>query len=186
MTDILEHEKNKYEQIWQMPSYTDMSPGEVLSPLFMSLVEPKRGERLIDLGCGDGKGGKALAKEGLDVTYLDFVYNKDWNLVPFIEQPLWAPIRVNGSGWKYGYCCDVMEHLPPEKVDDVLKRIFKNCDHCFFSIHFGEDNFRKIVGHPLHLTVKPFVWWQDKMRQYGTVKDARDLIGMGTFYVEGT
>ena len=98
----------------------------------------------------------------------------------FIHSNLWS--KWHGP-FDVGYCCDVMEHLPPEKVDAVLKRIFKNCESCFFSIHFGEDSFRKVVGHPLHLTVKPFSWWLDKLKEYGTVNDARDLIGMGSFYV---
>jgi hypothetical protein len=69
-------------------------------------------------------------------------------------------------------------------VDKVLDNIAQHVDRCFFSIHFGPDHFGQVVGHPLHLTVKPFEWWVVKLAQFGTVKQARDLLGMGVFDVQ--
>jgi hypothetical protein len=45
------------------------------------------------------------------------------------------------------------------------------------------DHFGAQIGHPLHLTVQPFEWWVAKLGEFGTVKNARDLIGEGAFDV---
>lgn len=137
---------------------------------------------LVDIGCGTGRAGVELAKKH-DVTLMDFIPDAvdEFVTLPFVRQNLWA--RWPRRRWDYGYCCDVLEHMPPERVDAVLANIRKHCTRkVFFSIHFEQDQFGAIVGHPLHLTVKPFVWWRDKLREYWTLHDARDLIGMGAFY----
>jgi SAM-dependent methyltransferase len=184
-TNLAADEKRKYKEIWGYSQYRHHSPGEWCLPIFKQLVRKYEGT-LIDLGCGTGRAGDQLSELGFQVTLLDFADNcLDYQIKkkehPFIVSNLWG----NWKGrWDYGYCCDVMEHMPPEKVDSVLKKISKNCGKCFFNIHFSDDNFGKLVGHPLHLTVKPFLWWLDKLREFGEVKNARDLIGMGSFFVE--
>lgn len=177
-------ERRKYRECWSYSQYRHYSPGEQALPVFRQ-VNRKKGT-LIDLGCGTGRAGAALAEEGHEVTLLDFAHNAlDFSVeqkkMPFIKANLWS--RWKGD-WDIGYCCDVMEHIPPEKTDDALKRITLNCGRVFFSIHFGPDNFGKVVGHPLHLTIQPFVWWRDKLKGYGKLLNARDMIGMGMFFVD--
>lgn len=179
MSSLAATERAKYERIWRKDSYRAYSPGEQAIPIFAQLVR-KRGS-LLDIGCGTGRAGAALRDRGYDVTLMDFAANAPEPDLPFINQNLWTA-WPHGRRWDYGYCCDVMEHIPPKKVDAVLRNIFEHCGRVFFSIHFGEDNLGKLIGHPLHLTVQPFTWWRDKLREYREVKDARDLIGVGTFY----
>ena len=52
----------------------------------------------------------------------------------------------------------------------------------FYSIHFGPDHFGKVIGHPLHLTIRPYRWWHETLEKYGKVK-SRDMLGMGVFDV---
>jgi 2-polyprenyl-3-methyl-5-hydroxy-6-metoxy-1,4-benzoquinol methylase len=178
-------ERRKYELVWSHSEYRRYSPGEAAIPYFRQLVR-KRGT-LIDLGCGAGRAGSKLHELGFKVTLLDFVDNSlDYEVMkkrlPFIRSNLWTQWQ---GEWDYGYCCDVMEHIPTEKVEVVVKRIFRNCRACFFSIHFGPDNFGKAIGHPLHLTIQPFTWWRDLLMEYGELVNARDLLGMGCFYLKG-
>lgn len=177
-------ERKKYQEIWSYSQYRAHSPGEWALPLFRQMVRKKG--TLIDLGCGTGRAGLALSEEGHQVTLLDFADNcLDFKVrksaLPFIRSNLWTSW---GGEFDVGYCCDVMEHLPPAKVDTVLSRMMKNCRRVFFNIHFGPDNFGKVIGHPLHLTVEPFTWWRDKLAGVGDLKEARDLIGMGAFLLE--
>ena len=111
---------------------------------------------------------------------MDFVDARE-RKITFYKQNLWMPWP--DKHWAYGYCCDVMEHIPPEKVDKVLANIMAHCGKTFFSISFQEDHFGRKVGHPLHLTVRPFEWWRDKLAEHGAVHQGRDLIGMGVFFV---
>lgn len=178
-------ERRKYKKCWSYSQYRAHSPGEWAIPVFKQ-IRRKKGS-LVDLGCGTGRAGKALSEDGWAVTLLDFAdncldYDVETSGLPFVKATLWS--RWVGE-WDVGYCCDVMEHMPPSKVDAVLKNVFSHCESAFFNIHFGKDNFRRIVGHPLHLTVKPWGWWLKKLSEYGEIVNARDLIGMGAFYVKG-
>lgn len=180
---LADAERRKYEKCWSYQQYRLYSPGEHALPIFRQ-VRRKKG-KLVDLGCGTGRAGNKLSEEGWKVTFLDFADNcLDWEVAKkkpkFIKANLWS--KWNGS-YDVGYCCDVMEHLPPEKVDASLKNIFSHCEHVFFNIHFGPDNMGKLIGHPLHLTIEPFEWWLEKLSEYGEVKNARDLIGMGCFWL---
>lgn len=184
--NLAAHERKKYEKAWAMPEYHKFSPGVEMLPLFKQMVKRIGHPSLLDIGCGAGAASIELKKLGYRVTAMDHVDVKERPKgIKFIKQNLWTPWKVPAKGvvWDRGYCCDVMEHIPSEKVDAVLKNIMQNCYRTFFSISFMKDHFGEKVGHPLHLTVKPFVWWRDKLGEFGTVKNARDLLGMGVFDV---
>jgi hypothetical protein len=102
MIDILKHEQGKYEQIWDLPAYSDNSPGSKYADMFMQITGAQPKDSVIDLGCGAGAGGRALVEHKLLVTYLDFVQVPDVP-EPFIQQSLWEPISA--GTWKYGFCC---------------------------------------------------------------------------------
>lgn len=184
---LAETERRKYEKCWRHLQYRFHSPGEKVVDRFRKSCRPRRGETLVDLGCGTGRGGKKLKDEfGLQVTLMDFAENcrdveveKDEEL-PFIKSNLWTPFDGH---WKWGYCCDVMEHIPPERVDAVLENAAETCDRLFFHICNRPDHFGDVIGQPLHLSVFPFVWWRDKLREFGQIRDGRDLIYDSLFYV---
>ena len=183
--DVLAQEAGKYAEVWGIPDYHAYSHGEAWAPLFAEVTGCKAGESVIDLGCGTGRGGRALAADhGVEVTYLDLV--KVGELTPFIEQPLWRPIP---GVWDYGLCCDVMEHLPPEYTMLAVHNMLEACRRgLFLSICFEDESFGQIVGEPLHLTVMPFSWWRDRLRALGEVLEARDMspnnrLKTGVFYV---
>lgn len=184
--NIVEAERDKYTQIWdEVPEYRDYSPGLENFPRFMSIVQPKSNETLIDLGCGTGEGGLAFREMGLDVAWLDITDAGLHVCVPrekFTQATLWAMPR---KSFNYGFCCDVMEHIPPEFTMLVLDRITTMCRVSWFSISFLPDEFGKAIDQTLHLTVQPFNWWLDRLRMFGIVTEARDLCGVGVFVVMG-
>ncbi len=183
MIPMAELEQTKYEKIWKTPNYAKMSPGKGFVKVFGELAHPQENEGLIDLGCGSGKAGRALAKRyKLNVTYLDFV-QVDKRNKPFIKRVLWKPLPPRNPAWSYGYCCDVMEHIPIEYVMLVLENIRKACRHAFFSIANCPDQFGRNIGETLHLTVMPYSWWLGKLQEIGEVIDARDLLNESIFYV---
>ena len=139
------------------------------------------------LGCGSGKAGAEFAKLGLDVTLLDIT---DAGLHPemearFIQAPLWSHAwrKYRANGWDYGYCCDVMEHIPTEYVMLTLDRIVSSCRTSWFSIALRPDVFGATIGQPLHLTVRDFEWWRDHLKDVGEVVEARDICGDGIYVV---
>ena len=135
------------------------------------------GTTLIDFGCGTGRGGYAIWKTGMfDVTLMDFAWNcldkhvaddvEAKESLAFVEHDLTEKTALRAD---YGYCCDVMEHIPEDQVDDVLDTILEACGDVFFQIATVEDNFgkHKDIDEPLHLTVKPYHWWLQKLADRG-------------------
>jgi SAM-dependent methyltransferase len=154
-------EREKYARIWSHKEYSDNSPGERLVPYFLKHVPFTPGDDLIDLGCGTGRAGAALGREGLQVYLFDHVNAVEFGIhLPFIEGNLWEPFDLFGFDWFY--CCDVMEHIPPEKVDRVLDNIAALATKGgFFQIALFPDEW---FGEVLHLTVESSDWWTKKLQ----------------------
>jgi len=184
MVSIAQKEQEKYKEVWQLPGYDKNSPGEDWADLFAEISGCQEGETLIDAGCGIGAAGKKLrAAYGLDVTFMD-MNQGDLKEDTFVEGCIWHKDWVEWGPWKYAYCCDVMEHLPQEFTMLSLDRLLHAADWVFLSISFNPDNFGKYIGQPLHLTVQPFSWWRDAIREIADVCEARDLMGEGIFHLE--
>jgi hypothetical protein len=185
MQKLREVERDKYVACWEMADYNVVSHGEDWSDAFGEIVKPKAGQTVLDCGCGWGRGGRSLEKKyGLAPSFLDFENYND--LEPFIAQPLWQKIEVPNGKYDYGLCCDVLEHVPEEFSMLAFRNILDACDHVFLSVCFLPDApVHQYAGKPLHLTVHPFPWWLEKMREVCEVIDARDLVGEGIFYVKG-
>lgn len=186
-------ERELYRQMWDRPEYRVVSPGEECANAFLQLAKPPKGATAVDLGCGTGRGGLALAFfGGLDVTLVDFAENcldedvrsilpAQSHALRFVQADLTKELPVQAS---YGYCCDVMEHIPPLLVDVVLDNCLRACQHVFFQISTVDDALGVLVGHKLHLSVHPYEWWLRKFQERGCVvhwSEERD--GACSFYV---
>lgn len=150
-------EKEKYVKIWSFPEYRRYSPGECAAPRAFDKLSMSG--TLYDMGCGTGRAGKWFSEKGLDVTLVDFAPNAPEVDLPFIEACLW---EIDLPKKDYVYCVDVLEHIPPERVDEVISNL-KSCGKTLYlQIHCHEDGFGKLINEKLHLTIKPQEWWVDK------------------------
>ena len=189
--DTAAPERAKYEQVWQFPEYHEHSPGLQNVDRFMKVLKPRveLQPTLIDVGCGACVAGLELQRRGLDVWYLDLTDAAVPDEVPrgrFIEAPIWSrwSHRKAMGSWDYGFCCDVMEHVPPEYTMLCLDRIFSCCRTTWLQVANEPDAFGSMIGQDLHLTVQPFAWWRDRVAGLGRLVDARDLCGQSLFVVE--
>jgi hypothetical protein len=186
--DIVATERDKYATIWEFPEYYNYSPGKENVERFMSVMKPPLANgilSLIDIGCGAGVAGLEFEKLGFDVSYLDLTdrgLDAKVDRSRFIQSSLWAP--WGHRSWDYGFCCDVMEHIPTEMTMLCIDRVLSSCQVAWLQIALRPDNFGALIGQPLHLTVKPFTWWLERLAQLGNVVDARDLCGDGLYVVE--
>ena len=184
--NLIESEKAKYDEIWSLDDYRKYSPGLENVERFMKILAPRSGSTVIDIGCGTGEAGLALEDYGLRVKWLDLssaaldgsIMAKD-----FFQMPIWSNWS-RPMGYDYGFCCDVMEHIPIEFVMLSLSRIISNCNTSWLQICNLPDTFGAVYGKPLHLTVQPFTWWLERLRMLGTVTDARDLCGTSLYVVK--
>lgn len=158
-------EREKYEQVWKHSEYRRQAPGERYISLAVQLLGAKRGETIIDFGCGTGRAAQRLQDMGYCVTGVDFAANclDEGITVPLVQACLWDMPVIKA---KFGFCTDVMEHIPNERVEEVLKQISERCSSAFFNISTGSDNMGALIGKTLHLTVMNAANWEKLLIKY--------------------
>jgi len=154
-----------YEKLYSAEAYREHSPGELCVPDFLTRVKVAPDDVILDIGCGTGRATKALGVHAKAIG-LDFVDAREAG-VEFFRHDLKKPLPVDGT---IGFCCDVMEHIPPRDVKRVLLNIMRAVDTCYFQICTVPDFFG---GGGLHLTVKPFSWWARRLSPLGMIRYAR-------------
>lgn len=161
-------EQEKYERMWAVNGYRNYSPGEHAVQDFLDIMDDDRGP-LIDIGCGTGRAGVKLKEAGYEVTLMDFTDNsRDYQAMtlPFIQHDITQPFPIKAD---YGFCTDVMEHIPTDQVPDVLRNIFKATKLSWFQISTRPDHFGAVINQDLHLTVQPKAWWIEQMNAVGGI-----------------
>lgn len=185
-------ERLKYERMWrEFPDYRVNSPGESVLLKWLAIVKPKPGSSVIDFGCGPGRAATVMGLMGFRMTLVDIADNcLDPEVADLVDagKLAFTCMDFTETGHllphaDHGYCCDVMEHMPPDRVDAAIAQIIGKVRDAFFLVSLSEDNFGEEIGEDLHLTVQPFTWWRDKFREHGTLFDARDLIANAMFRV---
>ncbi len=203
--EILDKEIALYDQAWALPEYSDHSPGEQNASFFVQNVlrhlnPPDDGQfkwnfTVLDAGAGSGKGALALKGYGFKVMMCDI---SDAGLIPevadipFEKANLWDDLHFVARGFRHAnatkfdfvYCCDVLEHIPPQFTMLAIDQMLRVARHgVFLSIALVPDNFGIWLGQPLHQTVESFTWWRDCLRELGHVEDARDLHNCAVYFV---
>ncbi len=157
-------EEEKYRRMWESDLYRIFSPGEGNVDRFLSMIGSGL---IIDFGCGTGRAAFKMAQAGRDVVLVDFADNCRDEIVkglPFICQNLNDPLPIFAD---YGFCTDVMEHIPTLEVESVIQNIMLAVGTCFFQISTVGDTCGKLIGEYLHLTVRPSDWWVALFKRCG-------------------
>lgn len=119
---------------------------------------------VLDYGCGQGKLRQALG---------DRVQEYD----PAIEGKDGIPYPAD-----YVVCTDVLEHIEPELLDNVLAHIRKlTLKEFFFIIATNPSSKIMADGRQAHLIVEDVEWWQEKLSKYFEIDrlEDRTLEGKG-------
>lgn len=162
----LEDERKKYEAVWGYEFYRKQADGDPVVNLAFVHMGCKRGESLIDWGCGRGTPAQAFQRLGLDVRGFDIAHNC---LSPGVNIPLaigclWESADTASMGQvDYSFCTDVLEHLPPTKLADALDNIAAATRKAaFIQVCTAADTSGKKMNPPmkLHLSVMPDANWE--------------------------
>ncbi|MCH9614352.1 MAG: hypothetical protein SP1CHLAM54_16900 [Chlamydiia bacterium] len=130
MDELSAKEHAKYTRLWQKhPEYRGAhenaeSSYDYLIPIFLKTFQPKKGDRVLDFGCGTGRSAPFLLEKGLTPHLIDLtksaldpaIYLNTLGETPpivFTESSLWElPTTLEKATWMLSF--DVLEHLPEE------------------------------------------------------------------------
>lgn len=83
-------------------------------------------------------------------------------------------------------CIDVLEHIEPELIDNVLDDLQKIVTNIgFFTIHLGPAKKFLADGRNAHLLQMPVSWWKEKLEKRFTIlkMEEHEICGHGVWVV---
>jgi hypothetical protein len=165
---LSERERAKYEQMWAFPEYRD-DHVTAHAREAVAAMGARPGESIIDFGSGAGYASAWLQREGFEVLAMDIAANamapELRGRIPILLGSLWRmPVEVHAD---WGFCGDVMEHIPTDRVADVLRFIRASTRRAtWFCISIRPDGCGVLIGETLHLTVQDGDWWTAQLRTH--------------------
>jgi len=149
-------EKRKYDDCWtDSIGYSKSACAEPLINAVLKTMKP--GDKVLDIGCGDGHTVRGLRAAGVDATGVDITLAAiPDNMQGIVEAPVWnMPFKDNQ--FDYTVSTDVLEHVPTEMIPKALIEIYRVTKRQSFHVVALFDGIRN--GVILHMTVKPMEWW---------------------------
>ena len=167
-----------YDTVWAYPQYSNFSPEVGDNHFIECMLKLLKANKVLSIGCGNGAGVRELLKSGYDAHGIDVSKYAIGLANKLTEGALGEPSRyrcLNVLSWTWSHtedwqafiCIDVMEHIAQEDVSLFLNRLSAAKVPVVFSIALGKDAFGpKILGKPLHLTIKQLEWWKGALSMY--------------------
>lgn len=95
--------------------------------------------------------------------------------------------RQNNTPHNYVVCIDVLEHIEPELIDNVLddlKRV--TLKGGYFTVSTRPAGKKLKDGRNAHLIIKPFDWWKEKLQARFEIVDEQFIASAqrGFFFVK--
>lgn len=175
-------EREKYVRAYESPKYARNAGRQALKNASdIEQVAAHAGVKTaVDFGCGNGDIVTILRPLDIHVHLIDFM-GKEYlgtaaqqalgeGTAEYTQASLWDPsLKAGLRPAELGICTDVMEHIPEDRVDTVLRLIWDKVPLCFFRIALYGDSDKKIAKHggPLHVTVRDHEWWIARLEAQG-------------------
>lgn len=135
-----------------------------------TLVEDLEIDHLLDYGCGSNLSLRETFKPNRKVTYQAY----DPGVPEYAGEPMPAELVT---------CIDVLEHIEPECLDDVLDHLESLVELVFFcSIHTGPAGKVLDDGRNAHLIQKSMEWWLPQIWDRFSIQQVRKT-GPSEFFV---
>ena len=149
MKTITEEYKTLQKQLHENPDYGVASLH--FAPIVAKIIKDLNAESLSDYGAGKKNLLKGLTELGIELK----VYHPYDPAFPEYGEPKTADLVC---------CIDVLEHIEPELIDNVLQDLANiTTKFGFFSVHMGPAVKVLADGRHAHLIQKPSSWWLEKI-----------------------
>lgn len=118
----------------------------------------------LDYGCGKASLSK-YARRVCEVA----IANYDPSVPEYAAEPMPADLVI---------CTDVLEHIEPLCLHDVLKHMHSLCNKAFY-FQIATRPAQRVLsdGRNAHLLVKPAYFWFDTLRQYFDITEFKAMPG---------
>jgi FkbM family methyltransferase len=157
MITITEDYQRQQQKLHENPNYGIASV--FFAPIVAEIIEKFNVKSLSDYGAGKQRLNKTLVKNGVFLQDY-FPYDPAF---PDYGMPTPADLVC---------CIDVLEHIEPDLIDNVLVDLMKIVTKIgFFTIHLGPAAKILDDGRNAHLIQQPAEWWLKKMNNYFEVVD---------------
>lgn len=129
--------------------------GQKSAEIVKAAIEKNDIKTMLDYGCGRGTLKTKLEELGVNISIAEYdpaIPGKD--LLP------WPAELVT--------CTDVLEHVEPECITEVLKHLYGLTEYLTYFIISCKLASRKLPdGRNAHILVKPPEWWLQKLQNHG-------------------
>ena len=147
---ISDEYRQEQETLHENPNYGVASVH--YAPLVTNLINKIQVTHMLDYGAGKGRLAKSIDPDHeIMVNHYDPGV-KDWSDAPDSAQ--------------FVTCIDVLEHIEPEHLDDVLDDLRRVTEFFgFFTVHTGPAVKVLTDGRNAHLIQEPPAWWLPKIME---------------------
>lgn len=170
--DTISDEYRKLQQdLHRNPNYGIASLA--FAPLVANVIRQTNVRSISDYGAGKKNLLKGLAEAG--ITGMD--YRPYDPAFPEYGEPRSADLVC---------CIDVLEHIEPELVGNVIEELASITTKLgFFSIHMGPAGKVLADGRNAHLIQKPSSWWLDRLIDHFEIVHLQrhQMMGVGIWLV---
>lgn len=145
--------KEYQEQIKKMHNGEAKKIGYGVDPptKLVELLSVNQCQTVLDFGCGRGMMMMELQKKFPNKTLLGYD--------PGVEHHNYYPDKVD-----FIYSVDVIEHIEPAFLNEVLEKLFNTADLQYHNIACHPAKKKLPDGRNCHLTVESPIWWENKIR----------------------
>jgi hypothetical protein len=148
MKVITEEYRKLQQELHQNPNYGVASLH--FAPIVANIIKDLKVESLSDYGAGKKNLLKGLMEHDIKLK----TYQAYDPAFPEYGEPKSADLVC---------CIDVLEHIEPELIDNVVKDLVNiTTKFGFFSVHMGPAGKVLSDGRNAHLIQKPSSWWLEK------------------------
>lgn len=142
------------------------------APLVTEIVNKLEVTHLLDYGCGKQMNLLKHIRPKQKVTYQAYD--------PGVPDLAGAPTPAQMVA-----CIDVLEHIEPEFLDNVLDHLASLTEAvCFMTVHTGPANKFLPDGRNAHINQQPMGWWLPKLMVRFEIQTVQ-MIHAHSFYVIG-
>jgi SAM-dependent methyltransferase len=154
--DGVRHRVSAYENYRWMPERTIREASSIINNIQF--------DKVLDFGCAKGfmvYAMRLLGKEAYGVDVSEYAVTNGHPKVREFLSVIESAEDVKG-GWDLIIAKDVLEHIPKEKLPEVLAALRRRCKYLFIGVPLGDGKRYRIREYEMdvtHVVREPEEWW---------------------------